>query len=183
MEIETERLLIREFAKNDWQAVFSYASLGSVARFMSFAPFSADDAKQFVRRAMSAARRRPRLDFVLAVVPKGESEPIGVVHLGRKGIDSQEAELSFALHPNHWGKGLVPEASRAMLAHGFETLGLHRIYAECHPDNTASSRVMEKVGMRHEGLFRQKRWIKGRWWDIAHYAILDFEHSARTTGV
>jgi [ribosomal protein S5]-alanine N-acetyltransferase len=183
MEIETERLLLREFTKNDWQAVFAYASLGSVARFMSFGPFTAEDARRFVRNAMSAARRHPRLDHVFAVVPKGQRDPVGVVHLGRKTPEAQEAEVSFALHPNYWGQGFVPEAARAMLSLGFETLGLHRIYAECHPDNRASSRAMEKIGMRHEGDFRQKRWIKGCWWDISHYAILEFEHSARASGV
>lgn len=179
MEIETDRLLLREFAKGDWEAVLAYASLGSVARFMSFGPFSEGDARRFVRNAVSAARRRPRHDFVLAIVPDGAEQPAGVIHLGRRTVESMEAELSFALHPRFWGRGFVPEASRAMLAFGFETLALHRIFAECHPDNLASARVMEKIGMRYEGTFRQKRWIKGKWWDIAHYAILDFEHAGR----
>lgn len=180
MEIETERLLLREFARGDSEAVFAYASLASVARYMSFGPFTQDDARRFVRNAISAARRRPRHDYVLAIVPKCAKEPAGVIHLGRRTIESAEAELSFALHPTFWGQGYVPEAARAMLALGFETLGLHRIYAECHPDNVASSRVMCKVGMRYEGTFRQKRWIKGKWWDIAHYAILEFEHARST---
>jgi RimJ/RimL family protein N-acetyltransferase len=177
MEFETERLVLREFAKSDAEAVHAYASMGSVARYMSFGPFSEGDARRFVRNAVSAARRRPRHDYALAIVPKDEQRPVGVVHLGRKTVESMEAEISFALHPAYWGRGLVPEAVRSLLGFGFETLGLHRIYGECHPDNVASARVMEKVGMRYEGTFREKRWIKGKWWDIAHYAILDHEHA------
>lgn len=62
------------------------------------------------------------------------------------------------------GHGYVPEAVTALLRLGFEELKLHRIYAECHPDNRASYRLMEKVGMRREGYLRASHWEHDEWW-------------------
>jgi RimJ/RimL family protein N-acetyltransferase len=60
-----------------------------------------------------------------------------------------------------------------MIEFGFNGLGLHRIWAECVAENQASARVLEKLGMQREGRLREKRWMKGRWWDTLIYAILE----------
>jgi RimJ/RimL family protein N-acetyltransferase len=62
-----------------------------------------------------------------------------------------------------------------MLVFGFERLGLHRIWAQCVADNTASAHVLEKLGLRREGHFREHVYFKGRWWDSLVYAIVDCE--------
>ncbi len=62
-----------------------------------------------------------------------------------------------------------------LLRFGFETLGLHRIHAIVEPENVASTRVLEKVGMRREGHLRDHRYAKGRWRDSLLYAILEGE--------
>jgi len=67
------------------------------------------------------------------------------------------------------------EAARALLTFGFGQLRLHRIFATCDPANTASARVLEKIGMQREGLLREHEWVKGRWRDSFLYAILDHE--------
>lgn len=58
-------------------------------------------------------------------------------------------EVGWRLEPAHWGKGLATEGGKASLRHGFEVLGLDRIISICQPENTASVRVMQKLGMRH----------------------------------
>ena len=58
---------------------------------------------------------------------------------------------------------------------GFGELKLHRLWATCLADNTASARVLEKLGMQLEGRLRENEWFKGRWWDTLHYAILEQE--------
>ncbi|OGO65815.1 MAG: hypothetical protein A2030_05000 [Chloroflexi bacterium RBG_19FT_COMBO_50_10] len=57
----------------------------------------------------------------------------------------------------------------------FKELSVHRIVALCHADNTASVRVMEKLGMRQDGRLREARWLRGEWWDEYVYAILERE--------
>ena len=81
----------------------------------------------------------------------------------------------MSLDPSYWGRGYATESARAMLDFGFTELKLHRVSAYCIAENTSSSRVLERVGMRREGVQRQKEWMKGRWWDTYMYAMLRHE--------
>ena len=100
---------------------------------------------------------------------------IGWCGLSIKDRDRQIAELGYDLDHAYWGLGYTTEAARAVVDWGFLTLHMHRIFAECHPANTASQRVMHKIGMRYEGHLRENVWVKGSWWDTIIYAILKHE--------
>ena len=78
-------------------------------------------------------------------------------------------EIGYELHPDHWGKGLMTEAVRAVVACGHQTFRLNRIDAWTLPGNGASDRVLEKSGFRHEGTLRQKAWFKGAFHDFQIY--------------
>ena len=75
-------------------------------------------------------------------------------------------EIGYELHPDYWGKGLMTEALRAVVACGHQTFRLNRIDAWTLPGNGASDRVLEKSGFRHEGTLRQKAWFKGAFHDF-----------------
>ena len=82
-------------------------------------------------------------------------------------------EIGWVFAQEHHGRGYATEAARALLSHAFKTLGLHRVIATCQPENPASWRVMEKLGMRREGYFRQCiARDSGIWWDEYFYATL-----------
>ena len=88
-------------------------------------------------------------------------------------------EIGWVFHPGWHGRGYATEAARALLDYGFRELGLHRIIATCQPENPASYRVMEKIGMRREGHFRKCIYRGGEtWWDEYFYAILAEEWGA-----
>jgi RimJ/RimL family protein N-acetyltransferase len=76
---------------------------------------------------------------------------------------------------HHHGRGLVREAAVVMLRLGFRELGLHRIIGRCDGRNTASARLMERLGMRREAHFRQNEIVKGEWTDEYVYAMLAME--------
>jgi RimJ/RimL family protein N-acetyltransferase len=86
------------------------------------------------------------------------------------------------LHPEHHGRGLAGEAAAVLLRLGFEDLGLHRVIGRfdgrCDGRNTASAKVMERLGMRREAHFRQNELVKGEWCDELVYAILAEERFA-----
>jgi RimJ/RimL family protein N-acetyltransferase len=65
---------------------------------------------------------------------------------------------------------------------GFEALGLHRVWATHHPDNLASRKVLEKVGLGEEGRRRHDRFVGGAWYDSAVCSILEEEWRLRRTG-
>lgn len=85
-------------------------------------------------------------------------------------------EIGWAFHPVYHGQGYASEAAQALLDYGFRTMDLHRVIATCQPENPASARVMEKIGMRREGFFRQCIYRGAdEWWDEWFYAILHHE--------
>ena len=83
-----------------------------------------------------------------------------------------DADIGYELAPDEWGHGYATEAARAILRFGFEELGLHRISAETVGDNTASARVLQKLGLTLEGRLRDKQYYKGRYWDVLLYGMI-----------
>ena len=96
------------------------------------------------------------------------------------GVSSpSEADIGYEIASAQWGHGYATEAVEALLAFGFQTLQLQRVWAFCLDENTASWRVMERAGLRREGLLRENVWLRGRWWDTAVYGVLAEEWRAQ----
>jgi RimJ/RimL family protein N-acetyltransferase len=85
---------------------------------------------------------------------------------------SEQGEIWYLVRPDHWGRGIAAEAARLLLGIGFAEMNLHRMFATCLPENPASGRVLEKIGMRKEGCQRKSLKIHGVWRDCFLYAIL-----------
>jgi [ribosomal protein S5]-alanine N-acetyltransferase len=102
--------------------------------------------------------------------------------VGTCGMDADyapehaRAELGYVLSREHWGKGLMPEAMRAVIRFGFGRMGLNRVQARCIAENAASARVMEKAGMTYEGTLRESEFVKGAYRDMKLYSILRREY-------
>lgn len=167
--IDTPRLLIRQFASADWSAVHAYAADAAVMAYLPGGPLTEQQAREFV--ATNAGEQAT----AFAAVLKAERRVIG--HLPfHPWFAPRTYEVGWVLHPGYHGRGLATEAARALLRHGFETLRLHRIIATAQPENVASCRVMAKLGMRQEGLFRQGIFRdESTWWDECFYAMLEEE--------
>jgi RimJ/RimL family protein N-acetyltransferase len=115
-----------------------------------------------------------------AITLAGTGEVCGVIGL-RVEPEHRRAELGFWLGVPYWGRGYCTEAAQAVVAFGFEVLKLNRIYAGHFKGNTASQRVMLKLGMRHEGCFRQHILKWDRFVDLENYALLASEFATRPT--
>jgi len=172
LPIRTERLLLRDFRPDDFDAVHAYGSDPEVARYMEWGPNTPDDTRGFLDRAMTSQAIWPRLDFGLAIENRDMGAAIGSIGLHLRDGANRTAEIGYCLHRNYWRQGIVHEASRALLDAAFKTLGLHRVFATCDVRNTGSYGVMEKLDMRREGLLRQDRKVKGAWRDTYLYAVL-----------
>ncbi len=178
VELRTARLLLREFVEEDWPALHDVESRPDVARYQSFAPRTAEESHAYVRGAIADAAEEPRRTYDLAVLLATEGRLIGRCGLGRTEAAPREAVLWYTLHPAAWGRGYGTEAARAVIGFGFRQLELHRIWADCDPENTASYRVLEKLGMRREGHLRENAWVDGAWADSLIYAVLEREWPA-----
>ncbi len=175
IQLTTERFLLREYEEADVPAVHAYGSDPEVVRYMLWGPNTEEETREFIRKTRTESEQQPRKNYDLAIATKSDGRLIGGCGLFVKSTDLGEAEIGYVLRRDHWGQGCVTEAAWAMVAFGFEQLGLHRIYARCNPENIGSARVMEKIGMTREGHLREVAWIKERWQDYLVYAILERE--------
>ncbi|GAB3436981.1 GNAT family N-acetyltransferase [Actinophytocola sediminis] len=171
--IETVRLTLRPFAERDLDALHAYQKLPEVARYLLNDPRDlAATAEVLARRRTVTTLARAGDILVLAVVLRETGELVGEVNLAWLSESDRQGEFGFVFHPDHHGHGYAREAAVEMLRLGFDGLGLHRIIGRCAGSNTASARLMAKLGLRREAHFVQNAQIKGEWADEIVYAML-----------
>lgn len=173
--IYTRRLLLRDLRKSDLHAVHEYASVSEVVRYMDWGPSSLEESKAFIRRAMETGKEQPRRHYTLAVTLRRRPRLIGSCGITVSNPENREGWIGYCLNKCFWDRGYGTEVARALVDFGFKQLSLHRVFATCDPANAASSRVLEKAGMRREGHIRQHKWVKMQWRDSYLYAVLEEE--------
>lgn len=176
MLLETERLLLRRFRADDAAVLAAYRSDPQVARYQGWeAPFPLAAAESFVA-AVAGGDPRAEGWFQYAVELRDGGALIGDVGANRHDAGRQ-AEIGFTLAPAFQGRGYAAEAVRRVVDHLLRQEGLHRVHASVDARNAASARLLERVGLRREGVLLQSAWWKGEWTDDVIYAVLASEWS------
>ncbi|GII79440.1 N-acetyltransferase [Sphaerisporangium rufum] len=171
--IETPRLSLRPFTMDDLDGLHSFHSRADVARYLYWDARTLDETRTaLAKKTEMAELRKGGEDLNLAVELRETGELIGDLYLFWRSAEHRQGEIGFIFHPDHHGRGLAGEASREILRLGFEDLGLHRIYGRCDGRNTASARLMERLGMRREAHLVENELFKGEWSDELVYAML-----------
>ena len=171
--LETERLRLRPFTDRDLDAVFEMERDPEVARYLYWEPRTRDEARAALdRRVRMTSFDGEPAALRLAVVERDSGLVVGDISLSLRSREHRQGEIGFMFHPEHQGRGYATEAGRAVLALGFETFDLHRVFGSCDARNVASARLMERLGMRLEGTHRGVEFVKGTWCDERIYAIL-----------
>jgi RimJ/RimL family protein N-acetyltransferase len=176
--LETARLRLRALTPADAKAVQRLAGAWEVADTTLTIPHPYADglAEAWISTVADLYARREQVVF--AITARSDGRLLGAMGLVLRQPHGR-AELGYWIGKPFWNRGYATEAGIAVLRHGFETLGLNRIHA-CHfARNAASGRVLEKIGMKREGVSRQhvKRW--DRYEDLVQYGILRAEHDAK----
>jgi ribosomal-protein-alanine N-acetyltransferase len=170
--IETKRLVVRRFSPDDYRDLFEYLSEPVIYAFEPGKPVSIEEAKSL------ALERSKGSDF-LAVELKDKKKMIG--HLYFKQAEPlwlQTWELGYIFNPKFQRRGYGSEAAAGLTAYGFEKNNIHRIMARCNPQNTASWKLLEKVGFKREGCFRKYGFVHTDengspiWMDAYEYSLL-----------
>jgi RimJ/RimL family protein N-acetyltransferase len=178
MNLETQRLILRDFVMADTADLAACRQDQRYWRYYEVEDDIAGQAQEHVSMFVRWQSDLPRTHYQLAVVLKETGRLIGSSGIRQRpqvqyGVSSPgEADVGYELDPAQWGRGYATEAVLALLAFGFGRLGLHRVWAFCLAENTASWRVMERLGMRREGVLQSNVWMRARWWDTAVYALL-----------
>ena len=173
--LETARLVLRPFELADAPAVQRLAGDWAVAATTLNVPHPYEDgmAEEWIGTHRAKFERREQV--TLAVILRETGGLIGAMGLVLN-LRFERAEVGYWIGKPYWRNGYATEAARAVLKYGFEELKLNRIHATHIARNPASGRVMQKIGMKHEGCLRQhtRRW--DRFDDIMCYAILKDEY-------
>jgi ribosomal-protein-alanine N-acetyltransferase len=175
MELETERLILRDFTADDWPTVLAYQSHPDYLRYNGWTHRTPEAVQAFVEMFIECQAQDPRYSFQLAVVLKATQQLIGNCGIRKQSLDSHQADIGYEFAPEHWGKGYATEAAQAVVEFGFSTMGVHRVWASLVADNTGSAHVLEKLGMQLEGRLRDAEYFKDRYWDTLIYGMLASE--------
>jgi [ribosomal protein S5]-alanine N-acetyltransferase len=147
------RLTLRELRLEDGAALLPLITAPEVTRFMSPPPQASDWFATFI--AATARERQAGRYAGFAIVPHGESEPVGLVQIRQLEPGFSTAEWGIALGSAWWGKGLFEDAGRLILGFAFDTLGVHRLEARVAAQNARGNAAVRKLGAVAEGLLRR----------------------------
>jgi RimJ/RimL family protein N-acetyltransferase len=181
--IETERLLLRPIdPTNDLAAMHAYLSRADVCRYIPTVPLPRD---RFAARLADPERTRTVLTaegqrISLAIVVQETGRLVGDIMLFWHSAEHRSGEVGYVVDPEFQGLGYATEAVRAMLAVGFDGVGLRRITGRIDARNPASGAVLRKAGMRQEAVLVENERFKGEWTTEIDFAILEREWRARS---
>lgn len=169
--IETKRLILRPLVESDIDNIFKFTSNPNVARLVTWQPHqSTEDTKKFY-------------EYVLTVYAQGHVTPLGIT---LKGTDTvigfagaswqskphKTMELETVLAEEFWGQGIVVEALQGVIDYCLKEFDIIRIQSRCKKENTQSFRMMQKLGMKHEGTIYSSLFAKGERWDMEMFSLI-----------
>lgn len=151
MPIYTSRLILRNFIPDDYESMRELDSDPAVLRYRSRTYTSPDMTRAFLDQAQQSVQDDPRKFYAYAIVRRDTNEWLGQCGLTVLSSDPTSAFAWYSLLPRHWGQGFMTEAVQALLYAGVTEFNLSQIFAESHPHNQASIRVMQKAGLEYQG--------------------------------
>ena len=167
--VRTARLNLREFVAADLAAVHAYSSDPRVTRYLFFGPRDEQSSADYLEELLASQRERPRTRFELAVEEIATARLIGACDLSL--IEAKVVDLGYMLGVEQWGNGYATEIALALIDAAFSELRAERVISTVDVNNAASIRVLEKVGMRWEAVYRRHRRAKNRWWDCHLFTL------------
>ena len=169
--LETPRLILRRIAMSDAKDIFAYSCDEEVARHVLWtAQKSVSEAKDYCRFMMRKYRNDEPSSW--GIIEKATGKLVGTIGFMDYSEDNASVEVGYSLARWLWNGGYMTEALTCVIDYAFEHMDLNRIEAQHELTNPSSGRVMEKCGMRKEGVLRQRLYNKGKYVDVALYAIL-----------
>ena len=178
VKITGPRLAWRELTTDDADALIAMLSDPALFRYTADQELpDVETYRGFLREQIAVARTPERHRYKLGVTVDGVLAGMGGLEL--TSASATAGEIGYLLAPAYWGNGMGTEAARLLVDIGFDVLGLHRVTAGADPENRASIRVLEKIGMRYEGTRREDMFKDGKWRDSVSYAILETDPRPR----
>lgn len=169
--LETDRLILRPLELTDAPAIFKYASNPEVAKSVTWNPHATlNDSENYITFVHN--------NYLLGVqtfaicLKDDPATMLGDASSFFVSRPNKVMELGAVLNPDHWGKGIMVEALQKIIRHTWDTQDVMRIQSRCFRGNKQSFRMMEKLGMHHEGTILKSLFCKNESWDMEMFSLV-----------
>jgi len=179
--IQTSRLVFRYFTVEDFDEVHAYGADPVVTRYTLFGPNTVEQTKEFLERVTAESSVDDGAKYSFALIHKEANKLIGSCGLVRSDTNGPQYSLGYVFNKDWWRQGLCTEATAALVSFGFGELGAHRLWAHVFLGNTASERVLQKLGFRYEGCALKSMFVREAWHDVQTFAMLRSEWQKRVS--
>lgn len=170
--LETERLTLRKCEERDINEFFRLASNPNVTTWITWETHKfMEETSAFVKLLTDAYEKGTCMTW--AMCDKETDKFMGLISFTNIKEKNFSGELGYWIGEEYWNKGYTTEAMKKIIDYSFTTIGLHRITAAHCVENLSSARVMIKAGMSFEGIGKGEAYLHGKFYDIAHYAIVN----------
>ncbi|SDP45930.1 Protein N-acetyltransferase, RimJ/RimL family [Litchfieldia salsa] len=172
--IKTDRLILRLFRESDAKKISILCNnyhLYKNTLYLPY-PYSIDDALGWIKNHLSNYNDDRMYEF--AVTDKETGELYGAIGLSHNK-NAHNGEIGYWIGEEYWGNGYATEAAKGMVEFAFTKKKFHKVYARYFTTNTASGRVLEKIGMKQEGILREHVMKDKKYIDLVYYGIINHE--------
>lgn len=178
IKIVTNRLIIRDHQEDD---IYAMHKLLSDEKTMFYLPeirtSNIDETKDNLKVAIEEAKANDRSKYFFAIINNDTQDYIGEIGFTKinEYTYGNVMNLGYFIKQEYWGKGIVTEASRAVINYAFNNLGTIKIETGCLVENKGSERVMKKLGMTKEAELKKHILLNDKLYDRVEYRLLKEE--------
>ena len=171
-ELKTERLYLRPLGMQDDAGMFAMLSDPESMRYWCKAPIKTiSEAQQVLRKDVESDAKGNSMCW--AILLKSSEQMIGKCILFQYSAANRRAEVGYILNRDYWRQGLMFEALNAMTGFAFKRLNIHRLEADVDPGNTGSLALLEKLGFKREGTFKDRWRVYDEWQDSVMLGLIE----------
>ncbi|WP_272148535.1 GNAT family N-acetyltransferase [Tenacibaculum aiptasiae] len=170
-ELESERLLFKEYQKEDAASLLYIRSHPKVSKYMdSEIPKTIEDTEKRIEDIQQAFSEKKGITWT--IIDKNTNTLIGDFGIWKLDRQNFRGEIGYVLSPDYWGKGYMKESMVTLINFAFNTLNLHSLEANVNPENENSKRALLKFNFKKEAYFRENYYYNGKFLDSEIYSLL-----------
>ncbi len=171
-KLETERLLLMEFVKNDSEELFKMRSDERVLKYLDRDPHkSIEESELMIEGMIKTFNNKEGINWIIR--KNDTMHVIGYIGFWRMRKEDVRAEIGYAMNPEFWSNGYMKEALSKVIDFGFNEFCLHSIEANVNPANISSIKLLEKFGFKKEAYFKEDYFYNGKFYDTEIYSLLE----------
>lgn len=161
----------RDLKHTDIDHLNELYTLPEVTQYQTWGPQSYEETQQFINVVLDKDS-----NWIYNVLVDPDTDKvIGTIQLAIDEVN-QSAEINFIVHPNHWGNGVATDIAKTIIKYAFKVLKLNRIGTAIDSRNIVAGIVLEKLGMKREGILRKDKLVQDTYRDTLIYGLLRSEY-------